>query len=67
MRVSYVYPASWAVSWILVTTLAGLAAWTAAVFRMSREYSQPGRLESDGVRRHPEERKNSSGCHAAQR
>ena len=37
------YPASWAVSWIPITTLAGLAAWTAAVFRMSREHGRLAR------------------------
>jgi ABC-type transport system involved in multi-copper enzyme maturation permease subunit len=41
MRFSPVYPASWAVSWVAVTTLAGVAAWTAAVFRMSREHGRP--------------------------
>ena len=41
MRVPHVYPASWAVSWVAVTTLAGVAAWTAAVFRMSREHGRP--------------------------
>ena len=35
------YPASWAVSWIAVTTHAGLAAWTVAIVRVSRECSLP--------------------------
>jgi hypothetical protein len=43
MRVPYVYPASWAVSWIPITTLAGLAAWAVAVFRVSREQGRPAR------------------------
>ncbi|MGP0066142.1 MAG: hypothetical protein ACLQGP_21395 [Isosphaeraceae bacterium] len=39
------HPASWAVSWVAVTTLAGLAAWAAAVFRMASEHGRPaGRL-----------------------
>jgi ABC-type transport system involved in multi-copper enzyme maturation permease subunit len=43
MRVSHIYPASWAVSWIPVATLVGVAALTAAVFRMSREHGRPAR------------------------
>ncbi len=35
------YPAGWVVSWVAVATLAGLAAWVAAVFRVSREHGQP--------------------------
>jgi hypothetical protein len=35
------YPASWVISWVAVTILAGLAAWIAAVFRVSREHGQP--------------------------
>ena len=35
------YPASWVVSWVAMTMLAGLAAWTAAVFRVSREHGRP--------------------------
>jgi ABC-type transport system involved in multi-copper enzyme maturation permease subunit len=35
------YPASWVVSWVAATMLAGLAAWIATVFRVSREHGQP--------------------------
>jgi ABC-type transport system involved in multi-copper enzyme maturation permease subunit len=40
-RVKYIYPPTWAAGWVAVTTLAGVAAWTAAVFRMSREHGRP--------------------------
>ena len=33
--------ASWVVPWVAVTTLVGLAAWIAAVFRVSREHGRP--------------------------
>lgn len=36
-RIPHHYPPSWAVSWIPVTALTGIAALIAAVFRMSRE------------------------------
>ncbi len=51
LRVSHVYPASWAVSWVAVTTFAGVAAWIAAVFRMSREH---GRSVGRPARTRPE-------------
>jgi hypothetical protein len=35
------YPASWVVSWVAVVALVGLAAWIAAIFRVSRERGQP--------------------------
>ncbi len=35
------YPASWAVSWILVATLAGLAALAIAILQASREHGRP--------------------------
>ncbi len=43
LRLPYAGPVSWVVCWVAVTTLAGVAAWTAAVFRMSREHGRPAR------------------------
>ena len=35
--------ASWVVPWIAVVMLVGLAAWIAAIFRVSREHGRPAR------------------------
>ncbi len=43
LRLPYAGPVSWVVSWVAVTTLAGVAAWTAAVYRMSRQHGRPAR------------------------
>lgn len=41
LRMPYAHPLSWVVSWVAVTTLAGLAAWAVAIFRVSREHGRP--------------------------
>jgi hypothetical protein len=43
LQAKYHHPASWAFGWIPVTTLAGVTALAAAIFRVSRELGRPQR------------------------